>query len=513
MQIEIMPYSVIFLISCVIDLAALWLVLSKPRFPGKTWLILEITAVFVWNFCLMFAYSTIDFSNRMIWSKLAYLGANTVSPILLIFFLHYPIAKFKISDRNKFLLFVIPVITITLVMTNELHHRYWPGITLLSAETNSYVFSHGIFYWFALSYNYLCGLICLFLMATIIREYKGLYRTQALILLIASIFPFLSGLFYSFAPGLIPGLDYLPLGYTIAAVGLVVSVIFFRMLDVVPIGRNVMIDTMQIGLIVIDDRNRVVDINPAAQTLLRSQNLKVGDLILKAGESVANHLVNNIPQAEIEIDTGADTIRYYDLSTTRLKDHTGVEIGKMGILRDITENHTLRRKLQEMANHDPLTGIPNRRLFFDRIDCVLAEARRNKKKFALLSLDLDHFKEVNDKFGHAVGDQVLFEMAQRLISSLREMDIVARFGGDEFMILVRDIHTHNDVKVVLRKILDIIQLPLEIQEVQWQLSASIGVAIYPDDGLEAKDLLNKSDQALYKAKAAGRNKALFHSEI
>lgn len=513
MQIEIFPYTILFFISCIIDLAALGLVLSKPRFSGKIWLVLEISAVFLWNFFLMFAYSTVDFSSRMIWSKLAYLGVTTVSVILLIFFFHFPIAKFSISNRNKSLLFIIPVFTIIMVFTNDIHHLYWPEITLLSSENNTYAFSHGTFYWLALIYNYLCGLMCMFLMGTIMREHKGFYRTQALILLISSIFPFMAGLFYSFAPNLIPGLDYLPLAYTVATIGLVLCVVFFRMLDVVPIGRNLMIEKMQVGLLVIDDRNRIVDINPAAQQLLAPQKVQVGDLILKAGESIANNLVNNVPQAEIEISTGSGNNHYIDLTTTRLKDYTGEEIGKMGVLRDITENHTLRKKLQEMANHDPLTGIPNRRLFFDRIGYVLTEAKRNKKKFAVLSLDLDHFKQVNDKFGHAVGDQVLFEMAQRLIKSLREMDVVARFGGDEFMILLREVHTSEDVTVVLRKIMREIQQPLVVQQISCRLGASIGVAIYPQDGIEPKDLLNKSDQALYKAKAAGRNKFLFYSEI
>lgn len=504
MEYTIQPYTFTFIISCIIDLIALALVLYKSRFSGKAWLIIEVSAVLFWNFCLIFSNSAVNFGTEQFWAKLAYLGANLVSPVLLVFFLHYPLAKFHISRRLKALLFVLPVLTIISVFTNDLHHQFWTGFTLLSSETNAWQYQHGFLYWIALAYNYLCGMICIFLMASILRDYKGIYRSQALTLLIFSAFPFISGLIYSFVPGLFPSLDYLPLAYSVAAVGVVISVIFFRMLDIVPIGRNLIIDTMQVGMLVIDERQRIVDINPAASALFQEHRLKIGDNIEKAGPAVAEHLSRGLSNSDLEVRS--DRTHFVDLSTTVLKTQNGAVIGKMGILRDITEYHYLRKQLQELATHDPLTGLANRRLLLERIEFAISEAKRHQQKFALLSLDLDRFKEINDKFGHAYGDKVLTEMGHRLAHSLREVDTVSRVGGDEFAILVSEVKDEASLLVVIRKLLTQLRKPFKLNSTEEiEMSGSIGGAIYPQDGTDPLDLLNKSDLAMYAVKSTGRD--------
>lgn len=508
-QMRFYPYTIVFLVSCIIDLLALALVVSKSRFPGKAWLILELAAIFVWNFFTMLAYSTCQFTDRLIWSKLAYLGINTVAPLLLIFLLNYPIARFKVSKKLIALLFVIPIFTILTVFTNDLHHLYWTDFTLISSETNVYLFHHGVFYWIALSYNYLCGLACIFLMISIMRDYQGLYHSQAFILLVSSVFPFLAGLLYSFETTPYPGLDFLPLAYTISGLGLVICVVFFRMLDIVPIGRNLMVEKMEMGLIVIDDRNHIVDINPAAQKLLLPRVIKIGDMIQKAGDEISFNVINSVPEAEVEIE--AEQTKVLDLATTILKNHSGTIIGKMGILRDVTENHQLRKQLQEMATHDALTGLPNRRLFSDRLSYAIADAKRGKRKFAVLSLDLDRFKEINDIYGHAVGDQVLIEIGVRISRSLREVDTVARLGGDEFVVLLVDTHTTKGATVAAQKILSELRRPFIFGEHEVLISASLGIAIYPNDSRELEELMHKSDQAMYLAKSSGKDTFRFYT--
>lgn len=510
MQFKVFPYTIAFSIACIIDLIALLLVMIKPHFSGKKWLVLEFVAILFWNFCIMLASTTVNFSDRLVWAKLAYLGTNSVSPLLLLFFMNYPVAKFNLSSRNKVLLFIIPLITTILVFTNDLHHLYWTGFTLASVEMNTYYFGHGVFYWFTLIYNYSCGFACILLMFSIFRNYKGLFRIQAIILLISSAIPFIAGLVYSFAGGLLPGLDYLPLAYSLAGIGLVVCVIFFRMLDIVPIGRNLMIEKMQVGLIVIDEKNRIVDINPAARDLLSNHEIKIGDMIEKTGPAISYNLIHNVPNAEIEIVT--DQTRFMDLSTTVLETRSGRALGRLAILRDVTENHQLRKQLQELATHDPLTGLPNRRLFLDRIDRAIADARRKKQKLAILSLDLDNFKETNDLFGHAFGDQVLIETGRRITKSVREMDTVSRFGGDEFMILLKEIHTNKDVEVVVNKMIGSLHNPIDANGEPISIRASIGIAIYPDDAKQPQDLISRSDQALYAIKTSGKDNFKFFGE-
>jgi diguanylate cyclase (GGDEF)-like protein/PAS domain S-box-containing protein len=174
-------------------------------------------------------------------------------------------------------------------------------------------------------------------------------------------------------------------------------------------------------------------------------------------------------------------------------------------IRDITEREELKDKLRGMATHDSLTGLPNRTLLYDRFDIALANAQRNKKIFALMSLDLDKFKDVNDTFGHDIGDRVLVAAASRLTGILRKVDTVARIGGDEFILLLWGISERDDAIKVARKIIEVFQQRLIIDEHNITITVSIGIVIFPEDGKDIKELLRKSDESLYLAKASGRN--------
>jgi diguanylate cyclase (GGDEF)-like protein len=166
-----------------------------------------------------------------------------------------------------------------------------------------------------------------------------------------------------------------------------------------------------------------------------------------------------------------------------------------------------------MATHDALTGLPNRTLLYDRFDIALASAQRKKTKLALVSLDIDNFKTINDKLGHETGDKVLVEVACRLTSSLRAIDTVARFGGDEFVLLLWEIDHPDDAIKVMQKILHSFRRPFILDEHKLIVTASIGIALYPEDGKDINDLLKKSDEALYCVKNNGRDNYQFHTQF
>ena len=182
-------------------------------------------------------------------------------------------------------------------------------------------------------------------------------------------------------------------------------------------------------------------------------------------------------------------------------------------ISDITELSQMKQMLQDMATHDALTGLPNRRLFYDRFNIALANAQRKNKKLAVVSLDLDKFKTINDKLGHDAGDKVLIEAAGRLTSFLRKIDTVARFGGDEFVLLLGEINHKDDAIKVIQKILNGFRQSFIIGEHKLNLSASIGIALYPEDGSDINDLIKKSDEALYYIKDNGRDNYQFYAEF
>ena len=175
------------------------------------------------------------------------------------------------------------------------------------------------------------------------------------------------------------------------------------------------------------------------------------------------------------------------------------------ILDQLDELSQSRNALEHLARHDSLTGLPNRRMFFERLEHALATARRSARPLAVLFVDLDHFKELNDSFGHGTGDGVLQAVANLLRSATRESDTVARLGGDEFVILIEQLDEPQQVIAVLQKLHERFQLPMLIGGQEIQVQASMGVALFPRDGDDIESLLQQADRAMYAAKNAGRN--------
>jgi diguanylate cyclase (GGDEF)-like protein len=181
------------------------------------------------------------------------------------------------------------------------------------------------------------------------------------------------------------------------------------------------------------------------------------------------------------------------------------------VFRDITERKAAEQRLERMANYDALTGLPNRSFFFDRLNQLILHAKRDQSRFALLFIDLDRFKEANDRLGHYFGDLLLKEVAERLIACVRNADTVARMGGDEFVVILSRITDTADAALMAQRLGGEIARPFDLQGHACILSASIGISLYPDDG-ETKELqLLKADTAMYRSKKQGRNKYQFYS--
>jgi two-component system NtrC family sensor kinase len=181
------------------------------------------------------------------------------------------------------------------------------------------------------------------------------------------------------------------------------------------------------------------------------------------------------------------------------------------ILRDITDRKELQEKIWHQANFDSLTGIPNRLLFQDRLQQNLDRAERERFRVALLFIDLDHFKEINDTLGHDAGDELLRQTASRLCGLLRKTDTVARMGGDEFTVIMPRVVEPPHVSAVAQRILAVLDEPFQLPGGEGRISASIGIAFYPEDGADTATLMKKADTAMYRAKESGRKTYSFYS--
>jgi len=177
----------------------------------------------------------------------------------------------------------------------------------------------------------------------------------------------------------------------------------------------------------------------------------------------------------------------------------------VGTLTDVTERRRIEAQIVAQAYNDPLTKLPNRARLLDRLDVDLAQARRHERKLAVVYLDIDFFKYVNDSWGHSLGDSLLQSLALRLKRSVREADTVARMGGDEFVILVPELRQSEDLASIAQKLLGLISRPFSLEGRTIQIAASIGIASFPEDGTEPEELLRNADAAMYRAKELGRN--------
>src|SRR6202158_1365151 len=199
-------------------------------------------------------------------------------------------------------------------------------------------------------------------------------------------------------------------------------------------------------------------------------------------------------------------------SAAPIHDRSGLITGAVIVFHDVTESRAMTEEMSHLAQHDILTDLPNRLLLQDRINRAIVAARRNNSKVAVLFVDLDGFKDINDSLGHAVGDSVLQSVAKRLVSCVRSSDTVSRQGGDEFVVLLSEIKQPSDAGITARKILAALTASQRFDQHDVKLTASIGVSTYQDDGHDAEHLLKNADTAMYEGKKRGHNNYQFFNQ-
>lgn len=270
------------------------------------------------------------------------------------------------------------------------------------------------------------------------------------------------------------------------------------------------------GMFITDSYNKIISINPAFTIItgyLEADVLDKNPSCLASGKHDANffqqmwHSINTKGNWEGEIWNRRKNGEIYPetLSINRVTDDDGFMDHHLALFTDITDKKKADELIYEHANYDPLTKLANRYLFKQNLQHEIYKSIRSKLRLALLFIDLDHFKDVNDANGHDVGDRLLIEVAQRISSCVRMTDAVARLGGDEYTVILTDLRDTHIIERITLEIIDSLQQPFQIDDCQVYISASIGITIYPDDASEIVSMLKYADQAMYKAKSQGRN--------
>lgn len=319
------------------------------------------------------------------------------------------------------------------------------------------------------------------------------------------------------------GVPVYPFGYVFMIPFLFITAgvsLKYRLADITPeLAANQILETMQGAVIVVDLEYKVRIMNRAAQILLDYQSPEVLGRDLSSLIEIPPELKdqNRLREKNIldrEMSWSGKTGRRVDVavSVSLITERDGFPVGIVYVAHDITRRKIAEQRLEHLALYDTLTGLPNRTLFFDRVKQMLALANRNQYILALLFMDLDRFKVINDTLGHEVGDLLLQETAKRMTSCTRKADTIARLGGDEFIGICGMIASTKDASIVARKIIAALAEPFRIKENECSISVSIGISLYPADGDDAETLVNKADTAMYRAKESGKGGYAYFSE-
>ncbi len=288
---------------------------------------------------------------------------------------------------------------------------------------------------------------------------------------------------------------------------------------------QITLDAIGDAVLVIDPKGKVIYLNKVAEKLTGWQSHEalgrpIGQVFLIVDGITRQRAISPGQRAirekqTVELALGSVLIRRdgTDLaiedSAAPILNHLGEIEGAVIVFHDARQSGAEIQKMNHLAQHDALTGLPNRVLLMERLNHAIGMAKRHRKKIALLFIDLDYFKDINDSFGHTVGDHFLQDVAEKLVSCVRITDTVSRHGGDEFMILLSEIEEREDAAHIAEKLLEKFAGKHLIDGHELQLSLSVGISVYPDNGDDAETLMRNSDAAMYSIKANGRNSYQF----
>ncbi|MBN1473091.1 MAG: diguanylate cyclase [Syntrophaceae bacterium] len=504
-----------------------WIVVVSWRWrtaPGSKALMIMMIGMGFWTLCYALHLSTVSRPEPYFWSKLMFLGVVMIPAGFLVWASRYTKYDGWINKLTLSLLFIEPVLFNIIVWTDP-WHKLFSGNFLTTGIL-------GIAFWLHSFYSYTLlaiGGVMLFLNWLHINR---IHQKQALLVLLGLPIACTANLITIFRITPFRELDFSPLGFIAAGMIFTYAQLRHNLFDLVPVARNKVFEGMRAGAIVLDNQERIMDINKAGEEMLETTiNDALGKEVLSIlpawQEAVSRAAANK--DARVEFVSKDPEKRNIELSANILYDNKNQPYGKIIILRDITkmkqteitlrrtnenltqkiaEIETLQVKLKEEAIRDPLTGLYNRRFLQETLNREIAHADRARVPLGLAMIDLDHFKNINDTYGHALGDLFLTSLASLLEKKTRSTDVCCRYGGEEFVIVMPTASLEEAAQRVDQLRIEFGNIKIETGKKEVSVTLSAGVACYPLHGDNDKSLIDAADRALYTAKAKGRNRVV-----
>jgi diguanylate cyclase (GGDEF)-like protein len=481
---------------------------TTPAAGPLGWMMLACT---VYSLGYAFELASSSLQNMLFWSKVQYLGISFIPTLWLLFILTYSGREPWLTPVTKTAIFSLSSLTLLLHWTNSLHHLYYAYASVDNARPFPVLaFVKGPWYWVHQVYTNFALLAGTILLLSQYIRASPAYRPQTAVVLLGSVLPWCVYLVY--LAGLGPDhIDLSPFGLAVSGPLFAWGILRYKLLDLVPIAKESVFAGMRDGAVVVDLHNRLADFNPAAERVFPILSRRsVGQPLRESigGLEALDELLKEGGSPEVEIQVGGgEAPRYYQARMSLVRTRTGRLCGRTIVFSETTSQVLLLQKLQMLASVDDLTGAYNRRYFLDLGRNEIARSKRYGRALSVIIADLDHFKRVNDTWGHEAGDFVLKEASDILKKGLRSSDLLGRHGGEEFALLLPETPPDQAAMVAERLRAMIAQVPIQIPGgTSLTLTASFGVAGMERVTEDTIDfLIRAADQAMYEAKAAGRN--------
>jgi diguanylate cyclase (GGDEF)-like protein len=494
-----------------ISAANAWLSWERRDTSGARAFSLFAGCVAIWCFFSIFELMPLAEGLRITLARLQYLGITYFPVFWLIFTLQYTHQDARLRPMFKGLM-VLPTLNLLLALTDAWHGLIWKNVIVGSSPENAQVIfqiEHG--WWFRhilAPHQYLlfgAGIIVLLRAFFVNSE---LYRRQILFLLAFALLPLVINLPYIFAGVSFKGVDLTPIGLALSGIIVQFGLFKGRIFDLSPISYRSVFLNLSEAVILLDQRLQIVDLNPSAY---QETPHSIKSLVGRPFHSAFPDYQDLIAESPVQESTRILATNIHGFPQTKevkvrlLRSPGGRTVGWAMIIRDITLEYQQQSELKRIAYLDELTGAGNRRQLDVTAMNVLSPEAQNYWPIALIYLDLDAFKSINDTYGHEVGDAILKHVAHCLQTSVRSEDLVVRLGGDEFVVLLfrADRAVAEDTR---RRIRSHLQEPMVWQNHSLQVDASIGIACFPKDAQTLQDLLRHADQEMYRQKQANRTR-------
>ena len=489
----------------------------------------------VWAFCYAMITLSTSLETKRFWLKLENIGILTVPVFWFFFTLQYTRLDKWLNKYTASLFFIIPLASWVLLFSETWFHFYYSAVSAMPESGGPLVIERGPWYLIALVHSYLFNLLGMGLLIWQFIEYRNIYREQMAILVSAILIPWLTNVFYQVASELNSSssttlIDLTPISFTVTAFLISAGVFGLRLFDLMPIARHVVIEYIPEMVVVVDAHDRVLDANKTAQEWLgKTLDEIVGkdpmEVFSRWPELLNRFLASNETHQEIQIP--GDPPRTLDLNVSALYNRFNILDGRVIVAHDVTEHkwlendlqyanealirqleeiQQLRDELEQQAIRDPLTNVYNRRYMVEFLENEIARAEREKLSVSIVMMDLDNFKQFNDSHGHKCGDVILQAFANFLLEHTRRADVVCRYGGEEFVILMPNTPHQIGYERAEMWRQDFSETPIEYEGIKFSITFSAGVATFPVHGHTGDLILQAADKALYRSKDSGRNK-------